>query len=305
VGFYASCRVLDCLAKGLAELGHTVFYFLEQGAAVPPAPGVTLVGGPAPAVDIIHVQVEELVDKIGTQGTPWVRTCHVDVQVKGLDRTVAKENWIYVSRTLAETYGSDRYVLNAVDPSEFLYSETKDDYLLFVCGLERAMNKGLDVALGLASQLGFRLIVAGSSWDAPLVDHIAGLCREHGAEYVGEVYGVRKAALFAGAKALLFPTKWNEAFGLVMIEALMSGTPVICSNNGACPEIISPEVGFVCANEKEYIEAVERIGEISPTACREKAMRDYHYLRMARDYVREYEREIARTLDTQSRRASE
>jgi glycosyltransferase involved in cell wall biosynthesis len=77
-----------------------------------------------------------------------------------------------------------------------------------------------------------------------------------------------------------------------MIEALISGTPVICSDKGACPEIISPDVGFVCSNESDYVAAIAAIDSISPRACREKAMKDYHYLRMAADYVTEYQKEI-------------
>ena len=95
--------------------------------------------------------------------------------------------------------------------------------------------------------------------------------------------GRRKAELLAGAKAFLFPTKVDEAFGLGMVEALMSGTPVICSDRGACPEVISADVGFVCRGEEEYVEAVGRVSDISPRACREKAFREYHYLRMGAD----------------------
>ena len=118
------------------------------------------------------------------------------------------------------------------------------------------------------------------------------MCRSRGIEFVGEIYGTRKAELFAGAKGLLFPTMQDEPFGLVIAEALISGTPVICSNRGACPELVTEEVGFVCADLNEYERAIERIREISPNACREKAMKEFHYLRMARDYVKEYEKEI-------------
>ena len=74
----------------------------------------------------------------------------------------------------------------------------------------------------------------------------------------------------------------------------MSGTPVICSDRGACPEIISPDVGFVCSDESDYVKAVNNVAGISPHACREKAMKKYHYLRMAADYVAEYLKEIER-----------
>ena len=77
-----------------------------------------------------------------------------------------------------------------------------------------------------------------------------------------------------------------------MVEALMSGTPVICSDRGACHEVITKDVGFICRYEPDYLNAIRRIGEISPRACREKAMRDFHYLRMAKDYIAEYENEI-------------
>ena len=119
------------------------------------------------------------------------------------------------------------------------------------------------------------------------------MCDGVGAKYVGDVRGKEKAELLAGAKGFLFPTKLDEAFGLGMAEALMSGTPVICSDRGACPEIITPDVGFACSNEAEYIAAIEKIGEIDSRACRDKAMRDYHYHAMAINYVREYEIEIA------------
>jgi glycosyltransferase involved in cell wall biosynthesis len=72
----------------------------------------------------------------------------------------------------------------------------------------------------------------------------------------------------------------------------MSGTPVITSDRGAMPEVVSPEVGFVCSTMDEYVRAVENIGSISPEACRRKAMAEYHYLVMGERYVREYERAI-------------
>ncbi len=72
----------------------------------------------------------------------------------------------------------------------------------------------------------------------------------------------------------------------------MSGTPVICSNRGACAEIISADVGFVCSTEQDYLAAISRVHEIKPVDCRNKALHDYHYLRMTKDYVEQYRQEI-------------
>jgi glycosyltransferase involved in cell wall biosynthesis len=285
----------DLLVKGLAELGHDVFYLLRKGADKPLPAGATLVSSPVPDADVLHTLAyhdEELV--LERRHRPWVATCHLDLAARGIGRSPTTENWIFVSRTLAQLHGRNRYVLNGIDPSDYIFSETKDDYFLFMSTMDWGLKKGLDVVLNLSRQLGFKLVVAGTGKDYESINRVAKMCANVGANYVGDVKGKEKAELLAGAKALLFPTKVDEAFGLGMAEALMSGTPVICSDRGACPEIISSNVGFVCTYYDDYVSAIDSVATISPYACRDKAMREFHYLRMATDYVIEYEKEIER-----------
>ena len=284
----------DLLAKGLAELGHDVFYLVRRSHADAPS-GVNLIFEPLQDVGILHTISGRDAALIEETGKPWVATCHMDDRTRGRERDPVKQNWIYVSRTLAQLHGSERYVWNGVDPAEYIYSETKDDYFLFMSTMDWGTQKGLDVVLSLSKQLGFKLVVAGTGESYERIAKVREMCDEAGAKYVGDVRGRQKAELLAGAIGFLFPTKLDEAFGLGMVEALMSGTPVICSDRGACPEIITSDVGFVCSNEDQYIAAVETIGEIDSRACREKAMRDYHYHAMSINYVREYEIELART----------
>ncbi len=286
----------DLLAKGLAELGHEVSYLLP-GADKEMPNGITLVSDLRYDVDVLHTisnHDPKLIQEIQSSGKPWVTTCHLDLKVRGKKRRPTTDNWIFVSRTLAQSHGSSRFVLNGLDPADYIYSETKDNYFLFMCAMDWGIQKGLDVALSLSKLMGFELVVAGTGSDYQIIENVAAMCKHHGARYVGDVKGRKKAELLAGARAFLFPSKLNEAFGLGMVEALMSGTPVICSNKGACPEIISPEVGFVCSEIIDYVNAIYRISNISPRACREKAMREYHYLRMTKDYVVEYQKELAR-----------
>ncbi|HEX2272135.1 MAG TPA: glycosyltransferase [Pyrinomonadaceae bacterium] len=292
----------DLLATGLVELGHEVFYLLRQGAAKPPPPGVRIVTKPVWDADILHTisdHDEELIREWQSRGKPWVSTCHIDMTTRGMAQRPTTDNWIFVSRTLARRHGRQRFVLNGIDPAACIYSETKRDYFLFMSSMDWEMKKGLDIAVSLAFRLRIKLVVAGTANNYKRIMRIAGLCRQIGAAYVGDVRGKRKAELLAGARAFLFPTRVDEAFGLGMAEALMSGTPVICSNKGACPEIISPDVGFVCRDDREYLAAIKNISKISPQACREKALRDFHYLRMAGDYVAEYEKEISRNNSSQ------
>lgn len=288
--------IQDLVAKGLAELGHEVFYVLPKGAAKALPAGVTLASEPRGDVDIIHTLTfrdEGLSPEMQALGKPWVTTCHLDLRARGWERTPALPNWVFVSRTLAQLHGRNRYVLNGIDPVEYIYSESKDDYFFFMSTVDWGTQKGLDVVLSLSKQMGFKLVVAGTGTEPESINRVAEMCRDVGATYVGDVRGIEKAKLLAGAKAFLFPTKVDEAFGLGMVEALMSGTPVICSDHGACPEVISADVGFVCHDEGDYVAAINQIANISPRACRNKAMTDYHYLRMAADYVAEYQKEIA------------
>ena len=214
----------------------------------------------------------------------------------GHSRGAVPANWVMVSRTLARLYDHDRCVLNGVDPSELAYSASKGDYLLFVSRAEAAEAKGIDRALELSRDAGIKLVVMAGATSDEVMDDLVRCCQQPAIEFVGDVRGAHKAELFAGARALLFPTQLHEAFGLVIAEALMSGTPVIASNRGACPELVTPDVGFVCEGRDDYLRAIDRIGTIRPEACRAKAMAEFHYLRMARDYVREYRAEIANRL---------
>jgi len=280
--------VHDLLATALARLGHHVFYLLENGAECAPPDGIEIVSRAIDDVDIFH--------NYRCPGRAWVKTQHRFADE--LNGAVPPDNWIFASRTLAKSHGKSRFVINGIDPDSFTYSETKHDYFLFLAGMQGPRNrsayhgKGLDTALGLSRSMGFRLLVAGTAIDRDVIDTVSEMCTTAGAEYLGDVRGARKADLLAGARGLLFPTRLNEGCPLVLAEALMSGTPVIASDRGPCPELISPDVGFVCSDQHDYVQAINRIAEISPDACRQKAMESFHYMRMAADYALEYEREL-------------
>ena len=113
-------------------------------------------------------------------------------------------------------------------------------------------------------------------------------------EFIGEVGGERKNEFLRGASALLFPIDWPEPFGLVMIEALACGTPVIAWRNGSVPEIIEHGVtGFVVDSVNEATTCVGRIPEIRRAACRRAFEERFDSRRMALNYVNVYRRLIA------------
>ena len=306
----APAHAMDLLARGLAEEGHEVLYLLPRGLDEPLPEGVRRAANPDADADVLH--------NLQHPDRPWVVTvqghrppaAYYDRIVGGAllplpspDAPPPYElpaNAICVSRTLAATFGATRYVHNGLDPADFLYSETKADYFLFIAGMQGPSipdihrKKGLDVALELCREMGFELVVAGTTREREVGERIAAMCRDAGARYLGDVRGRRKAELIAGARAVLFPTRLHEGCPLVIIEALLSGTPVIASDHGACPELVTPDVGFVCGEMASFRESIEKVDRIDPRACREKALDAFHYRRMVAGYVREYRRELER-----------
>jgi glycosyltransferase involved in cell wall biosynthesis len=277
---------MDNIARGLAELGHETYYHLGGGITESLPEGVRPAAGPVPQADVWHVQ-DTNPNGMVEGGVPWVRTYHSNepLATTAPDRWQAN-NWIFVSRSHAKANGKKRFVYNGIDPQELVYSESKGDYFLFVVShLNRAQSKGLAIALKVQELCGFRLIIAGDTGELAEWQQRYG---KPGIEFTGWIEGRHRAELFAGARALLFPTQLDETFGLVTVEAMMSGTPVIASNRGACPELITEDTGFVCSGMEDYLRAVEDVVRISPRSCRNRAMAEFHYLAMARKYVDQY-----------------
>jgi glycosyltransferase involved in cell wall biosynthesis len=114
-------------------------------------------------------------------------------------------------------------------------------------------------------------------------------------EFVGEIGDEEKDEFLGNAYALLFPIDWPEPFGLVMVEAMACGTPVIAYRGGAVPELVEQaQTGFVVESLEHAVEAVRHIAQLSRKGCREVFEQRFTATRMAHDYVQQFERLIAR-----------
>jgi glycosyltransferase involved in cell wall biosynthesis len=117
------------------------------------------------------------------------------------------------------------------------------------------------------------------------------LLRDPLVEFVGEIAERDKQDFLGNAFALLFPIDWPEPFGLVVIEAMACGTPVIAFRNGSVPELIDDEVsGFIVGNVEEAATAVERVSTLSRANCRQRFLERFTASRMAEDYIEVYRR---------------
>jgi len=178
-------------------------------------------------------------------------------------------------------------VYHGIRVEDFPFDADKDDYLLFI-GAINAL-KCPHIAIQVAQALGMRLKIAGPVLDPVYYQKIAPFIDGHQIEYVGEANFAQKTALYKSAFALLFPLNWEEPFGLVAIEALACGTPVIAFTRGATSETIADgQVGFLVNTVDEMIAAVEKVKSISPHECRNYVKSKFNTRLMARNYIDVY-----------------
>ena len=166
----------------------------------------------------------------------------------------------------------------------------KPEYLAFLGRI--APEKGIDRAIAIARHCGIKLRIAAK---VDRVDReyfeqqIAPLIDGGEVEYIGEIDDRRKSGFLSGAIALLVPIDWPEPFGLVMIEAMACGTPVIAFNRGSVPEVIDDGLtGFIVEDEPGAIGAVDRLAGLSRGRIRERFEERFTARRMAQDYLAVY-----------------
>jgi glycosyltransferase involved in cell wall biosynthesis len=186
-------------------------------------------------------------------------------------------------------------VHHGIDAEDVPVGAGDGGYLLFLGRM--APEKGARRAAEIARAAGKPLLIAAKMREPLEIRYFEDEVRPllgRGVEYVGEVGPRRKLELLAGAAALLNPIRWPEPFGLVMIEALACGTPVIAYKEGAAPEIVEHGVtGWLCADEADMAAAVERVDELDRRACRAAAEGPFSTARMVADHVEVYRRAIA------------
>lgn len=155
-------------------------------------------------------------------------------------------------------------------------------------------EKGPERTIRIARRAGLPLKIAAKVDRADQVYYdtvVRPLLRQPGIEFLGEISEAEKSEFLGNAAALLFPVDWPEPFGLVMIEAIACGTPVIAFRRGSVPEVIEHGVtGFIVEQESEAVRAIERLDELDRATIRQQFERRFTAERMAQDYVAVYEK---------------
>src|SRR5215216_2349523 len=195
-----------------------------------------------------------------------------------------------------EAMGGGCVVHNPIDCAEWPFREEKEDFVLWIGRM--SPDKGPHRAIAAAREAGARLLLAGpvqpgqeEFFSEEVEPHLA----QDGIEYIGEADAERKRDLYQRARALLMPIRWPEPFGLVMVEALACGTPVIAFPEGSAPEVVEDgRTGFVVGDEHAMAQAVERLDEIEPSDCRGACERRFGVVAVVRGYEEVYRAAAAR-----------
>jgi glycosyltransferase involved in cell wall biosynthesis len=182
-------------------------------------------------------------------------------------------------------------VHHGLPPANFRLHERPGDYLAFLGRI--SPEKRVDRAIEIARKAKLPLRIAAKVDDADRAHHereIAPLIREgQGVEFLGEVAEEDKCDFLGNARALLFPIDWPEPFGMVMIEAMACGTPVIAYERGSVPEVLEDSVtGFLVSDIDSAVRATDRLPLLNRARIREEFDRRFTARRMAEDYLRIY-----------------
>jgi glycosyltransferase involved in cell wall biosynthesis len=184
-----------------------------------------------------------------------------------------------------------RTVHHGLPPGALRFQPQPGSYLAFLGRI--SPEKRVDRAIAIAKACGWPLRIAAKVDPADteyFKAEIERLLDDPLVEYIGEIGEAEKSAFLGHARALLFPIDWPEPFGLVMIESIACGTPVVAFRGGSVAEVIEHGVtGFVVENVREAIVATREVGRLDRLACRRSFERRFVAARMAADYVELYE----------------
>jgi len=310
---YGGCeRIAGYLAEGLVRRGHQVTLFGAAGSTAPADEVRTFPRAAEPAefdhrelthvalslreasrFDVIHNHCLTAGPALaGLVERPCLTTLHY---VHPIVRAFPEHPYVAVSECQRRSLPELRFagvVHNAVDPTAHTFRAVKGDYLLFLGRFHP--NKGPHIAIEVARRLGERLIIAAPAPHPDQEPYFEEQVRPGlggRIEWIGPVEGAEKDRLLGEARCVVLPVCWDEPFGLVYLEAMASGTPVVTFRRGAAPEVVAHgRTGYVVDTVEEMVAAVPLAAGLRPESCRRHVEVSFGVDRMVEDYLEVYRR---------------
>lgn len=321
-------RVVSCLTEELVKVGHDVTLFasgdsvtsarlvevcpsslrLDDGTVDDLARHVAMleeVYRRADSFDIIHFHVDYLhFPYTRREGRASVTTLHGRLDIPELQciydeyreipvvsisdaqrRPLPQANWVATAH-----HGLPR--------DGYKFHGGQGGYLAFLgrVSQEKRLDRAIDIARrsGMTLKIAAKVDKADNEYFETVIQPLLGVA---GVEFLGEISEAEKSDFLGRAYALLFPIDWPEPFGLVMVEAMACGTPVVAYDHGSVPEVIEDGVtGFIASSEEEAVDAIRRVAGLSRAECRRTFEERFTSERMARDYIDIYEQVLSPVL---------
>jgi glycosyltransferase involved in cell wall biosynthesis len=318
--------VVSLLADGLADAGHDVTLFASGDSRTRAKLAAVFERAPSELIGRTFWELQHVIscysrydefDVIndhsgppafaigGAVPTPVVHTVHGPLTgepgalYESISRVAPHVGLISISMNQRKPKPDLNWIANcpnALDLSVYPCSPHRGDYLLFIGRM--SPDKGAHRAVAVAMQTGLPLKIAGKCREPKEKKYFSEFVEPHlgpahGIEYLGEVNHGEKVELLQDARATLFPIEWEEPFGLVMIESMACGTPVIATRWGAVPEVIEHgRSGIVVDDYRLMALALEEADRLDPLECRRYVEGMFAPERMVADYVQAYEAAI-------------
>jgi glycosyltransferase involved in cell wall biosynthesis len=248
--------------------------------------------------DVIHSHIDYFpLGLLSRQRVPFLTTLHGRLDLPEFNEiygTYAQTPFVSISdhqRKPIPQLNWARTVLHGMPADRLRPLDVERDYFAFLGRV--SPEKGLDRAIRIAAAAGVKLKVAAKVDNADKTyfdNEIKPLLSTGHVEFIGEINDEQKPAFLSGAHALLFPIRWPEPFGLVMIEAMACGTPVIAFRDGSVPEVMEDGLtGFIVESEEEALAALKKIPTLDRARVRARFDERFTARRMAQDYVDLYQ----------------
>jgi glycosyltransferase involved in cell wall biosynthesis len=316
--------IVALLADGLVESGHDVTLFASGDSQTKAKLAGVFAEAPSEFIgttlhelhhalacfehaddfDIINDHSGPLAAALGAGSrSPLVHTVHGPLNRRSgelyeqIDRIAPHVGFISLSMNQRAPLPNLNWVANcpnALDLSLYPVHPHRGDYLLFLGRM--SPDKGAHRAVEVAQQVGVPLKLAGKMQELREEEFFEATVRPHlgsEIEYLGEVSHDEKVDLLQNARATLFPIEWAEPFGLVMIESMACGTPVIATRHGAVPEVIEDgRTGIIVDEHAEMAAVLDRADEIDPLECRRYVEERFSKERMVTDYEAAYRKAL-------------
>lgn len=247
--------------------------------------------------DVLHVQTAQAIAFSRFMRKPFVLTLHGphDPKLSEFYAYYPDVNYVCISdaQCHTESMPNIRTIHHGIDLDLYRLVERKQPYLSFIGRI--APLKGTHLAIEVAKRTGIPLKIAGDIQPANR-EYFENKIRPHidgkSVEYIGLADLNAKNELLGNSMAMLFPIQWNEPFGLVMVEAMACGTPVLAMPGGSVPEVVRDgESGYICRSVRDMTRRVQEI-KIPPSTVRNYVEENFSVERMVKKYVALYE-EIA------------